>query len=63
MGVGSGGDGGSRGCGKEWNRGLTLRNHILEYVDSEWGPRFGEGTSLRGLLSRISIGCGSLSLN
>lgn len=43
MGVGSGGDGGSRGCGKEWNRGLTLRNHILEYVDSEWGPDSGKG--------------------
>lgn len=62
MGVGSGGDGGSRGCGTEWGRGLTLRNHILDYVDSV-GPRFGEGTSLCGLLSRISIGYGSLSLN
>lgn len=43
MGIGSGGDGGSRGCGKEWGRGLTVRNHILEYTDSGWGPGSGKG--------------------
>lgn len=49
--------------GEKVGQGVNSEKSYSRIYRLRVGPRFGEGTSLCGLLSRISIGCGRLSLN